>query len=363
VTTPRSARTLPVAAALLIASTAAAVALAAPSDAGAQASLSGISIPNPLDALPDPADLVGKVFEFFFETFFGIGATVTRRVVVWLLATPVYTDAGSYAELNQLRAYVTVAGWALFALVFTVSGVRYYASGLTSAGSYEAVEALTRGGLAAGALAIYPQLFGSLAIATNYLTYGITHAPGVQDGLTKLLAAATVGSFTPLGIGTIASVVGVVLLILLLITKIVIATLLALLYVAAPLGIALWPLPETSWLARTWLQALLGLLLWPVVWALCFAIFAVMSASAFVPSGSFGSVLIKPWVAVAALFVAFKAPQLLARQAMLAGLTPSLGGTAARGMVYGRAATRASGASGVSGRFGTGSAGAAAGAA
>src|SRR5204863_5561129 len=216
---------------------------------------------------------------------------------------------------------------------------------------------------AAGALALYPQLFGSLAVACNYLTYGIAHAPAVQPGLTKLLGAATVANFTPLGLGTLAAVVAVVLLILLLVTKIVIATLLALLYVAAPLVLALWPLPETAWLARTWLQALVGLLLWPVVWSLCFALFAVMGASAFTPSGSFGTELVKPWVAVAALFVAFKAPQLLARQALLAGLTPSLGGTAARGLVYGRAAMRTGGAAGVSGRFGTGSAGSAAGAA
>ena len=341
-----------------------AAAMTSPPDAQAQIDLTpGFSIPNPLDALPSPGDLVGGVFEFFFKTFFGIEAKVTRRAVQWLIATPVYTNGGDYRELNQLRTYMTVAGWALFTLVLTVSGVRYYASGFTSGGSYEAVEALARGGLAAGALAIYPQLFGSLSVATNYLTYGITHAPGVEPGLAKLLTAATVGGFSPLGIGTIAAVVAVVLLVLLLITKIVIATLLALLYVAAPLAIALWPLPETSWLARTWLQSLIGVLLWPVVWALCFAIFAVMSASAFTLTGSFGSQLVKPWVAVAALFVSFKAPQLLARQAMLAGLTPSVGSTAARALVYGRAAVRAggsAGAQGVSGRFGGGAAGAAA---
>ena len=129
------------------------------------------------------------------RTFFGIGAKVTRRVVDWLLATPVYTDQGAYAELNQLRAYVTVAGWALFTLVFTVAGVRYYASGFTSYGSYEAVEALTRGGFAAGALALYPELLGSLCVACNYLTYEITHAPAVAPGLTKLLGAATVSNF------------------------------------------------------------------------------------------------------------------------------------------------------------------------
>ena len=316
-------------------------------------------VPNPLDlGLPGADSLVGEVFESFFETFFGIEAEVTGRVVRWLIALPVYTDRGEYGELNQLRAYITVAAWAVFSLVFTVSAVRYYASGFTSGGSYEALEALARGGVAAAALAVYPEVFGSLSVATNYLTYGITHAPGVEAGLTKLLGAATVAGFTPLGIGTLAAVVAVVLLVLLLVTKIVIATLLALLYVAAPLAVALWPLPETSWLARTWLQSLLGVVLWPVVWALCFALFAVMGASAFTLEGSFGTELVKPWVAVAALFVSFKAPQLLARQAMLAGLTPSLGNTAARAIVYGRAALRVGGAGG--GRFGGGAGGAAA---
>jgi len=103
--------------------------------------------------------------------------------------------------------------------------------------------------MAAGALAVYPEVFGSLSIATNYLTYGLTNAPGVEPGLTKLLGAATVASFTPLGVGTIAAVVAVVVLLLLLVTKIVIATLLALLFVAAPLAIALWPFgpPPLRW--------------------------------------------------------------------------------------------------------------------
>src|SRR5436190_12865970 len=335
-------------------------ALMSPEAAHAQIPLPGIS--NPFDlGLPSPTDLIGKVFEFFFKTFFGIEAKVTQRTVEWLLAAPVYTDTRAYGDLNQLRANIDAAAWALFALVFTVSAVRYYASGFTSAGSYEAVEALARGGVAAAALALYPQVFGSLAIAANYLTYGIIHDSTVGSGLTKLLAGATVSSFTPLGIGTIAAVVAVVIFLLLIVTKIVLATLLALLFVAAPLAIALWPLPETSWLARTVLQSLIGVLLWPVVWALCFALFAVIGASAFTPGGSFGSHIVKPWVSVAALYVAFKAPQLLARQAMLAGLMPSPGSTVARGLAYGRSAMRsstASGAEGVSGRFASSAAGA-----
>ncbi len=342
-------------------------ALAAPPAAQAAIHIPGVpvGIPNPFDlGLPSPTDLIGKVFEFFFKTFFGIEAKVTQQTVQWLLAAPVYTDGSAYADLNQLRSYLEGAAWALFTLVFTISAVRYYASGFTSAGSYEAVEALTRGGVAAGALALYPQVFGSLAIATNYLTYGITHAPGVGSGLTKVLAGATVSSFTPLGVGTIAAVVAVVIFLLLIVTKVVLATLLALLFVAAPLAIALWPLPETSWLARTVMQSLFGVLLWPVVWALCFSLFAVIGASALSPGGSFGTHLVKPWVSVAALYVSFKAPQLLARQAMLAGLMPSPGAMAARGLFYGRAAMHAGGggaargAEGVSGRFGAAATGA-----
>jgi TrbL/VirB6 plasmid conjugal transfer protein len=339
----RRRRLLLAALGLILAASVIALALA-PQDAHAAIDLSP-GFDTPIDfGIPGPDDLVGKVFEFFFKTFFGIEAKVTRRAVEWLLATPIYTDTAQYGELNRLRDSVSAAGWALLTLMFAIAGVRYFVSGFTSMGSYEAIESFGRAVVAAGALAVYPEVFGSLLVAANSLTHGITHASGVEPGLTKVLSGVTKASFTPLGVGSIAAVIGVVMLMLLVVTKIVIATLLALLYIAAPLAIGLWPLPETSWMARTWLQSLIGLVLWPVVWGLCFALFAVMGASSFTLTGSLGTELVKPWVSVAALFVAFKAPQLLARQAMFAGLAPSLG-TAGRALMYGRAATRAAGAS------------------
>ena len=155
-------------------------------------------------------ELIGNVFEYVLGAFFGLETKVTQRTVSWLLAAPV-ADQGAYRELGELRGSIEVAAWALFTLVFCVSAVRYYASGFTSAGSYEAVEALARGSLASGRWSMYPQVFRSLAVATNWLTYGITHAPNVQAGLTTVLAGATVANFTPLGVGTIAAVVAVVI--------------------------------------------------------------------------------------------------------------------------------------------------------
>ena len=341
------------------------LALALPPAADAQ------GLPNLPDLTPDipgPADLVEAMFKFLLDTFFGIKAGVTRRVVEFLVAHPSYADQSRYPELNELRGYVTAGGWALLTLTITVSSLRYWASGFTESGSYEAIQGVVRGAVAAGAMACFPLVFEWLCVAGNLLTHALLEAPGMRDGVTKLLAAALVSSFGTLGIGAIASVVAVVVLVLLVVTKIVLATILALLFVSGALAIALWPLPETAWLARTWLQALLAVLLWPVVWALCFALFATLGRSAFSLQGDFGDELVKPFVTVAALWVAFKAPQLIARQAMLAGLAPSLGGGLARTMAYGRGAANmvqgAGGASaqGVSGRFG-GSAGGGGGAA
>jgi hypothetical protein len=338
------------------------LALAAPASASALPSL-----PDLTPDIPGPADLVKAMFEFLLETFFGIDVKVTQRVVQFLVAHPIYSDQARYPELNELRSYVTAGGWALLTLTITIASLRYWASGFTASGSYEAIQGMLRGAAAAGAMIAYPLVFEWLCVAGNLVTHALLEAPGMREGITKLLAAALVSNFTPLGVGVIASVVAVVVLVLLMVTKIVLATVLALLFVSGGLAIGLWPLPETAWVARTWLQVLLAVLLWPVVWALCFALFAVLGRSAFSFKGEFGDELVKPFVTVAALWVAFKAPQLIARQAMLAGLAPSLGGGLARTMVYGRQAAGSAaggpgrGADGVSGRFSARPAGQAAG--
>jgi hypothetical protein len=270
----------------------------------------------------------------------------------------VYSDAAGYTELNELRSYVSTGGWALLALSTTIAALRYWASGFTASGSYEAVQGVVRGAGAAGAMVAYPVVFEWACVAGNLLSHALLEAPGMREGITRLLAAALVTNFAPLGVGVIASVVAVVILVLLMVTKIVLATLLALVFVSGGLVIALWPLPETAWLARMWLQVLGAVLLWPAVWALCFALFATLGRSAFSLRGEFGDELVKPFVTVAALWVAFRAPQLLARQAMQAGLAPSLGAGLARTMVYGQRAAGAlttgggRGAQGASGRFG-----------
>src|SRR5687768_9196245 len=64
-------------------------------------------LPDLTPDLPGPGDLVEAMFKFLLETFFGIEARVTRRVVEFLVAHPIYSDAGRYPELTELRSYVS----------------------------------------------------------------------------------------------------------------------------------------------------------------------------------------------------------------------------------------------------------------
>jgi len=316
-------------------------------------------VPEPalaIPGIPSPQDIVSDIVQWLFKTFLGIDAKIGRRALNFLVAHPIYTDRGDYPELGALRSYVTAGAWSVWALVVTIAALRYWASGFTQSGSYEAIQGIGRGAVSAAAIMIYPQVFEWLLVAANLFTHALLDAPGVSAGVKKLLAAALVSQIT-LGPGAIASAVAVIVLILLVITKIVLAAVLAMLFISGALAIALWPLEETSWMARTWLQTLIAVALWPVVWALCFAAFAVIGKAAFSVQGSFGKNLIEPWVTVAALYVAFHVPRVICRQAMSAGLAPSLGRGIASTMMYGRGAGRAlssaggRGAEGVSGRF------------
>jgi hypothetical protein len=266
--------------------------------------------------------LVKAVLTAIFKLLFGLPAKATVGVVVALVAHPVYTDQAAYGPLNAYRAYVTAGAWGLFALVLAMSGLRYWASGFSSSGSYEALSAFGRSVAAAAGLIVFPEAFGYSSVLTNQLTHALLGFPDVHDGIAKLLASVTIGS--SLGLGMIAGVISVLLLVLLIVTKVVISAMLALLFAATPLAIALSPLPEAAFLLRTCLSGIAALFLWPVVWALAFAVFAVLGDGAFSASGGLGPVLLRPFVTVAALYVAWKAPLLIARHAMLAGLTPSL---------------------------------------
>src|SRR5918999_4294703 len=139
----------------------------------ARAPAAAVGLPDLPDLTPDipgPADLVRAMFEFLLKTFFGIEVGVTRRVVDFLVAHPVYSDGARYPELGRLQAYVAAGGWAILTLTIAVAALRYWASGFTASGSYEAIQGMVRGAAAAAAMVVYPEVFEWLCVAGNLLT-------------------------------------------------------------------------------------------------------------------------------------------------------------------------------------------------
>jgi hypothetical protein len=328
ITTLRMSRRVAVAAAVI------AVLLLALGAGSATADVGPIPTPsvpdlNPLDnVLPSVGDLAGKLIEGIVKALFGdLEAKVSLAIVKFLVAHPIVTDPSAYGPLNNYRGYVTDGAWGLLSLVLVVSSFRYWASGLAGGGAYEALQGFVRTAVSAGLLTVYAFTFAQLLVAGNLLTHALLAYSGIEAGLAKLFIA---GHFA-LGLGGIAYVLETIAFIALIVTKIALTAMLSLLLVSGPLAIALWPIDELSWLARTWMQTLFAVLLWPVIWALCFGAFATMGDAAFAAGGPVGDMIIKPFVAVAMLYIAFRVPLVVLRQAQLAGITPNVGRGAMRG--------------------------------
>jgi hypothetical protein len=124
----------------------------------------------------------------------------------------------------------------------------------------------------------------------------------------------------------IVAIIAICLAIILLIVKVIVFALLAVLFVASPLAISLWPIEEMSWMLRSLIQAMMALLMFPVVWALCFGTFAVLNADALFPGkqAEFIDKITGPLVVLAVLIVAFRLPFAFLRIASQAGVSPGI---------------------------------------
>jgi hypothetical protein len=243
---------------------------------------------------------------------------------------------GAPAGLDQLHTDIVGAGWGLLTLSFTGGAIGYWLSSYTSNGAQQAATAFARTVGAIGLLISSPYIFQLATEAVNQLTAGIIGLPVVTNSMTTLFKGTFVlGALTNGGVGMIAALIAVVMALALIFVKITITALLAVLYVLSPLAIGLWPVEQLSWLLRTLLQVAFVVLIFPVLWASCFAVFAVLAPSF---KGSLGALF--PLVSVAALIVAFKLPFALLRISTGSGLIPSAG-KAMSAMYHARSLLRA----------------------
>jgi len=265
-------------------------------------------------------DIFVKGFGALLKFIFGDALTqLAQSFLKDLLDVTPLAGPGAPAGLDQLHSDIVGAGWGLLTLSFTGAAIGYWLSSYTSSGAQQAATAFARTVGAIGLLISSPYIFQLATEAVNQLTAGIIGLPVVAHGMTTLFASTFLGAaLTQGGVAMIAVLIAVVMALALILVKITITALLAVLYVLSPLAIGLWPVEQLSWLLRTLLQVAFIALIFPVLWAACFAVFAVLAPTF---KGSLGPLF--PLVGVAALIIAFKLPFALLRISTGAGLIPS----------------------------------------
>lgn len=299
--------------------------------------------PQPADALPNPADLLPGVpglpdlnpvhwvvdgFKAILRFIFGDQLDeLGKHLVNLLLAVPLLTDTSAFPRLNDYRSYVTGGAWGILALSFVIASLRYWLSSYSGNGAYEALSGFLRTTGAIAMLLLFPIVFDQVSRAVNAFTAALVVNPVVGDGLGKVMVG-TIGvtSFAAGGVAMLIGIAAIVMAIILLVVKVIVTALLAVLFVASPLAIALWPIEELSWALRTLLQAILGLLVFPILWALCFGTFSVLTTDAMFPGdhGAAISAILSPLIALAALIIAFRLPFAVLSQAMQSGISPGI---------------------------------------
>jgi hypothetical protein len=124
---------------------------------------------------------------------------INRELLGWLVAVPDYAIRPETARtrrdgsnLAELGATTSVMAFAALGAVATLSGIRYWAAGLTGSGGLEALEGLARTVGAALFVVVWPWLFRHVADVANAAGSGLLGSGSVLDDTARLLALAFV---------------------------------------------------------------------------------------------------------------------------------------------------------------------------
>ena len=320
-----------------------------------------VDIPVISDAVDVATDLIGNGIEKAGETamgpikdaflwmlnmiFGGIQATLSIKLLTWLTSMPDFSG-GQVAKLGRS---MQIAAGAFLGCVLTLSIIRFWLGSHTSSGNASnGIEGVIRTAVAALLIGLWPKIFSMGVQLTNAFSNALLN-DAAKDRLQNLFAGldmaslglpaaggaagGAIGLFIGAGISIlvwiIVSTASVVLFLGLIMMKILVTAGTVIAFVAMPLALVLWPLPETSWIAGMLSKAIGVLLAIPIIWILVFSAASAIGSDVFFLSNNgknpdflgtgLNILLIKPLVACALLYLAIILPSRLMRMVPLAG--------------------------------------------
>ena len=199
----------------------------------------------------DPVQATSSILK---QTFGGLAVAASPLLTGTLTQVPDF--ASQSGGVVALERSTTAIGFAVAALVLTLSILRFALAGVSASGGFEGAEGVTRTVAAALAMLAWPWAFHNLAALMNTVTHALLSTNSVHVALLGLVAVGGFGAVLFATHSKIGWIFGIVILGLeallmigLLLMKVLLAGATTLIFVAMPLALALWPLRETSWIA------------------------------------------------------------------------------------------------------------------
>jgi hypothetical protein len=295
--------------------------------------LLGIGIPSISDILRSIAnDLFNVLAGAFLPGWLKHAPAATLR---WLIALPDPADAVQWPTMHRLEQDTTAVAVAFLPLTLAVAAARYTASSVAG-GVHHPAESLGRLVGAAFGLVIFPWAFSNMIAAVNVTTTGLLSFADIDHGLQRALALMFTGGllFGVTGPLIAVLVIGAIMLAAgLFVMKVGILALFAILFVAGPLTLACYPIPELHGAFRLWSGLLIALAAIPIGWCVIFATAGAISADIthIGTPVAIGTRLVGFFAGVLTFWIAFRWPFFLITMVRNRGLlSTDLGGGANR---------------------------------
>jgi hypothetical protein len=230
----------------------------------------------------------------------------------WLIALPDPADPVQWPTMGHLERDTMAVAVAFLPVTLAVTAARYTASGVTG-GVHHPAESLVRIVTAAAGLLLFPWGFRNAVAAVNVTTSALLSFAGIDHGLQRALTLMFAGgvAFGVTGPLVALLVIGAIFLAVgLFIVKVGVLALFAILFVAGPLALAGYPIPElhTAW--RLLVGLLVAAAMIPIGWCLIFAVAGAISADIthLGTPASIGTRLVGFFAGVLTFFIAFRWP-------------------------------------------------------
>jgi hypothetical protein len=254
----------------------------------------------------------------------------------WLVALPNPADAVQWPTMHHLEQDTSSVAVAFLPLTLAVATARYTASGVVG-GVHHPAESLGRLIAAAFGLLIFPWAFSNVVAAVNVTTSALIAFPDIDHGLQRALSLMFAGGllFGVTGPLVAVLVIGAIMLAAgLFVMKVGILALFAILFVAGPLTLAGYPIPELHGAFRLWCGLLIGLAMIPIGWCVMFAVAGAISADIthIGTPAAIGTRIVGFFAGVLTFFIAYRWPFFLIHTIRSRGLLPAdLSGAGAAG--------------------------------